>query len=43
MAELVKKILEISKLMYDKGFVNPYEGNISILDGEQIYITPAGV
>lgn len=29
--------------MYDKGFVNPYEGNISILDGEQIYITPAGV
>jgi len=38
-----KKILEVSKLMYDKGFVNPYEGNVSIMDGEQIYITPAGV
>lgn len=44
MSEMViKKILEVSKLIYDKGLVNPYEGNVSILDGEQVYITPAGV
>ena len=40
MSEMViKKILEVSKLIYDKGLVNPYEGNVSILDGEQVYIT----
>jgi len=38
-----KKVVEVSKLMYDKGFVNPYEGNVSILHGEQVYITPTGV
>lgn len=29
--------------MYDKGLVNPYEGNVSVLHGEQVYITPGGV
>lgn len=44
LSEIVKKkIIEISKLMYDKGLVNPYEGNVSILEGEQVYITPRGV
>lgn len=44
LSEIVrKKIVEISKLMYDKGLVNPYEGNVSVLEGEQVYITPSGV
>jgi L-fuculose-phosphate aldolase len=44
LSELVrKKIVDISKLMYDKGLVNPYEGNVSVLHEEQVYITPKGV
>ncbi len=38
-----ENIIKVAKLMYDKGFVNPYEGNISVLYDEQVYITPGGV
>lgn len=38
-----ENIIKVSKLMYDKGFVNPYEGNVSVLYDGQVYITPGGV
>lgn len=38
-----KRIVEVSKLMYDKGLVNPYEGNVSVLHEEKVYITPGGI
>lgn len=44
LSEVIKKsIIEVAKLMYDKGLVSPYEGNISVLYEEQVYITPGGV
>ncbi|WP_010251774.1 class II aldolase/adducin family protein [Acetivibrio cellulolyticus] len=44
MEDLIRKnIVKVSKLMYDKELVNPYEGNVSILHEEQVYITPAGI
>jgi L-fuculose-phosphate aldolase len=41
--DIRKNIVEISKLMYNKGMVNAFEGNVSVLDGERIYITPSAV
>lgn len=38
---LKKKICEIAKIMYDKGMVNSFEGNISIKENNRIYITPS--
>lgn len=43
MLTLKKEILQVSKLMYDKGMVNAYEGNVSILDDDKVYITPSGI
>jgi L-fuculose-phosphate aldolase len=39
--EIRRNIVEISKLMYDKGMVNAFEGNISVIDKGKIYITPS--
>ena len=36
-------IIEVSKLMYAKGMVNAYEGNVSVRENEKIYITPSSV
>ena len=37
------EIVRIGKIMYEKNMVNALEGNISVKDGERIYITPASV
>lgn len=36
-----KEIIYYSKLLYEKGMVNAYEGNLSIKDHNKIYITPS--
>ena len=41
--EIKEKIIEVSKLMYDKGMVNAFEGNVSVRDNKRIYITPSAV
>ncbi len=38
-----EEIITVSKLMYDKGMVNAYEGNVSIFVGDRVYITPSGI
>lgn len=43
MDEIKRQLVEVSKLMYNKGMVNAFEGNLSILDNDRIYITPSGV
>lgn len=44
MSEQTKKqLVEIARLAYQKGLVNTFEGNLSILDNERVYITPSGV
>ncbi|MCL2741661.1 MAG: class II aldolase/adducin family protein [Oscillospiraceae bacterium] len=40
---IVREILEVSKLMYEKGMVNAIEGNVSVRDGDRVYVTPSGV
>lgn len=39
--KIIKEILEIAKLMDEKGMVNTYEGNISVKKDNLIYITPS--
>ena len=36
-------IVRVSKLMYEKEMVNALEGNVSVKDGDKIYITPTSV
>lgn len=36
-------IVEIGKRLYDKNLISGYEGNISVKEGDNIYITPSGV
>lgn len=38
-----KDIVEIGKRMYDKGYIVAHDGNISFLQGDTVYITPADV
>ncbi|MCR4435273.1 MAG: class II aldolase/adducin family protein [Clostridiales bacterium] len=38
-----KQMVEVSRLMYGKGLVNAFEGNLSVRDGERIYITPSRI
>ncbi len=40
--KIKKELVEISKLMDDKGFVNTFEGNLSIKKDTLLYITPSG-
>ncbi|HHW47771.1 MAG TPA: class II aldolase/adducin family protein [Clostridiaceae bacterium] len=42
-AQIKKQIVEISKIMYDKGMVNAFEGNISVLFQDKVYITPSAI
>ncbi|HEY9060120.1 MAG TPA: class II aldolase/adducin family protein [Pseudobacteroides sp.] len=42
MLEQVKtQLIEVTRMAYDKGMVNTYEGNISIRNGNYICITPS--
>ena len=41
--KIKNQIVEVSKLMYNKGFANAYEGNVSMLDNDLIYITPSSI
>lgn len=44
MGNLIKsQICTIAKMMYDKGMVNAFEGNISIKEQDRIYITPSAM
>ncbi|RXE59578.1 class II aldolase/adducin family protein [Acetivibrio mesophilus] len=38
-----EQIVKVSKLMYDKGMVNAFAGNLSVRDGDNLYITPSGI
>jgi len=40
---LKQQIIDISKIMYDKGMVNAFEGNLSVKSGKEIIITPSQV
>ena len=44
MNDIKKQLVEYAKLIEEKGFVNAYEGNISIVDRQNnlLYITPSG-
>jgi L-fuculose-phosphate aldolase len=42
MNDIRQKILEVSKLLYEKGMLGAYEGNVSVRDGDKVYITPTG-
>lgn len=37
------EIIEVAKLLYSKNFATAFEGNISIKDGEKVYITPSAM
>ena len=44
MADMLKgQLVEVAKLAYNKGIVNAYEGNLSLRNGDRVYITPSGV
>ncbi len=38
-----EQIVEIGKRLYNKNLISGYEGNISVREGEKIYITPSGL
>ena len=40
---IAEELVFVSKLLYDKGLATAYEGNVSIRDGDRIYITPSAV
>lgn len=42
-SEIRKQIVEVARLMYHKNMVNAFEGNISVLDKDLVYITPSAV
>ena len=41
--EIMDEIMEIGASMEDMGLVNTFEGNLSIKDGDLLYITPGPV
>jgi L-fuculose-phosphate aldolase len=41
--EIKEKIVEISRIMYQKSMVNAYEGNVSVREDDIVYITPTQV
>jgi len=43
MEKIRSEIVHVSKIMYDKGMVNAFEGNLSVREGDKIYITPSGI
>lgn len=44
MSDILKgQLIEVARLAYNKGIVNAYEGNLSLRNGDRVYITPSGV
>lgn len=41
--KIIDEIIEVSKAMYGKGMLNAFEGNVSVREGDLIYITPTSV
>ena len=39
--EIKKSIVDVGKMMSDRGLVGTYEGNISVKSGDRIYVTPS--
>jgi L-fuculose-phosphate aldolase len=37
------EIIDVSRLLYSKGLATAFEGNISVKDGDKIFITPSGI
>ena len=40
---IAEELVFTAKLLYDKGLANAFEGNVSILAGDAVYITPSAV
>ena len=40
--EIKRQIVDVSHMMSDRGLVGTYEGNVSVRDGDRIYLTPSG-
>ena len=40
--EIKKSIVDVAHMMSDRGLVGTYEGNISVKDGNKVYLTPSG-
>lgn len=38
-----KDIVEVSRLLYSKNLATAFEGNISVIEDDKIYITPSGI
>jgi L-fuculose-phosphate aldolase len=38
--KIIETVVDIARLMYNNKMVTTYEGNISIKDGDKVYITP---
>lgn len=43
MSEMKRQLVEVARLMYNKNMVNTFEGNISVIEDDKIYITPSKV
>jgi len=42
-SDIKKEIIKIAKKLYERQMVNANEGNVSIRDGDKVYITPSQV
>lgn len=40
--EIKKSIVDVAQMLNRKGLVGTYEGNISVKDGDRVYLTPSG-
>lgn len=40
--EIKKEIVDVCHMMADAGIVGTYEGNVSVRDGDRVYLTPSG-
>lgn len=41
--EIKKQIVKISKKLYERQLVNAYEGNVSVREGNMVFITPSQI
>lgn len=39
--EIKKSIVDVAQMLNRKGLVGTYEGNISVKDGDRVYLTPS--
>ena len=40
--EIKRQIVDVCHMMSGRGLVGTYEGNVSVRDGDRIYLTPSG-